>query len=161
MKILLERIANVKRGNRAYCIGHLYIDDEYFCDTIEDIDRGLSYELSIEENKKLKIKSQTAIPVGTYAVVMNVVSGKFVQKEYYKKFCQGKLPRLLNVKAFEGILMHRGITEASSAGCIILGYNKVVGQVVDSQKAFEKVYNKLKTAKSPITITITRKYTVL
>lgn len=161
MKLKLERVANVKRGSRAYCIGHLYIDGEYYCDTIEDIDRGLSDELTIEQNKKLKVMSQTAIPVGTYSVTMNVVSGKFVQKEYYKKFCNGKLPRILNVKAFDGILMHRGVNEASSAGCLILGYNKVVGQVVDSQKAFEKVYQKLKTAKDGITITITRKYSVI
>lgn len=161
MKLTLERIANVKRGSRAYCIGHLYIDGEYYCDTIEDIDRGLSDVLTVEQNRKRKVKSQTAIPVGTYSVTLSVVSGKFVQKEYYKNFCQGKLPRLLNVKAFDGILMHRGVTEASSAGCIILGYNKVVGQVVDSQKAFETVYKKLKTAKDAITITITRKYSVL
>ena len=159
MKIRVERIANVKKGTRAYCIGHLYIDDVYYCDTIEDYDRGLSDELSLEQNKKLKIKSQTAIPVGTYKLTINVVSPKFYQKEYYRNYCGGRLPRVLNVKAFDGILLHRGTTENSSAGCLILGYNKVVGQVVDSQKAFEKVYSTLK-GKSDIVITIARKYKV-
>lgn len=37
MEILLKRIA--KKPN--YTIGKLYIDGKYFCDTLEDKDRGL------------------------------------------------------------------------------------------------------------------------
>ena len=60
------------------------------------------------------------------------------------EFCGGKFPRLKNVKGFDGLLWHRGNTEKDSAGCLILGYNKVKGKVINSQEAFEKVYNMLK-----------------
>lgn len=160
MKIELQRIANKKKaGNGGYCIGHLYIDGVYYCDTIEDIDRGLSDGMTKAQIASIKIPSKTAIPTGTYRVRMDRYSPKFGAKAYYKAFCKGLVPYLANVPGYEGILMHRGTNEESSAGCIILGYNKIVGQVVDSQKAFEKVYAKLKTA-SDIRITITRKYSV-
>jgi hypothetical protein len=58
------------------------------------------------------------------------------------------MPRLLNVPHFEGILIHCGSSEKSSAGCLIVGYNKVVGRVVDSQAAFNKLMdNYLEPAK--------------
>jgi hypothetical protein len=38
MKLKLRRVAR----NNTYTIGKLYIDDKYFCDTIEDKDRGLN-----------------------------------------------------------------------------------------------------------------------
>lgn len=140
--------------DKVYTIGHLWIDGKYICDTIEDKDRGLTQNMSLSEIKKIKVKSQTAIPKGRYRVTLYVTSPKFYLKEYYYKFCKGKLPRLLNVPGFEGILMHKGINQNSSAGCIILGYNTIVGQVTNSQAAFEKVYNILKTAKNNIYITI-------
>lgn len=67
------------------------------------------------------------------------------------------MPRILNVPGFDGILLHCGATQNSTSGCIILGYNKIVGRVVDSEKAFKTVYETLKTASDKgeeITITI-------
>lgn len=142
MEILVKRIARRK----LYTIGRLYIDGKYICDTIEDTDRGLSDKMSIDQIKKIKIKDQTAIPTGTYKLTMNVKSPRFSQKTYYKNYCNGYLPRLLNVKGYEGILIHRGTDQNSSSGCLILGYNTVVGKVTDSQKAFETVYPILKNA---------------
>jgi len=95
---------------------------------------------------KLKVKHQTAIPTGTYKVVMNVVSGTFVKKQKYKDFCGGKMPRLSYVKGFSGILMHAGIDQNSSSGCIILGENKQVGKVINSWETFKRVYKLLKAA---------------
>lgn len=142
MNVLVKRIARRK----LYTIGRLYIDGKYICDTIEDTDRGLSDNMSLAQIKKLKIKDQTAIPVGTYKLTMNVKSPRFSQKLYYKNYCNGYLPRLINVKGYEGILMHRGTDQNSSSGCLILGYNTVIGKVTDSQKAFETVYPILKKA---------------
>lgn len=150
MELQLKRI--YKGSN--YTIGHLYINNVYCCDTIEDVDRGLSDTMTEEQIRKIKVKSQTAIPTGRYRVTLNVVSPKFFLKPYYKAYCGGKLPRLLNVKGFDGILMHKGVNQNSSAGCIIVGYNKIKGQVVDSQKAFEKLYSQLKSSKDNIYITI-------
>ena len=124
-----------------YSIGHLYdADGKYICDTIEDTDRGLTQGMKVEDILKVKVKSKTAIPRGRYRVTLDVVSPKFSLKPYYKNFCGGKVPRLLDVPGFDGILIHKGVSERSSAGCIIVGYNTVKGMVTSSQAAFEKVY---------------------
>ena len=57
--------------------------------------------------------------------------------------------------------MHRGKDEKSSAGCVILGYNTIKGQVTNSQEAFEKLYkilDEVNKRKEKITIEITRTY---
>lgn len=151
MEILLRRIARKPK----YTIGKLYVDGNYVCDTIEDLDRGLDNSMTVEQILKKKVKSETAIPTGRYQVTLNVISPKFSKKEFYQiNANKGRVPRLLNVKGFEGILMHCGTDQNSSAGCIILGENKVVGKVINSQATFIKFYNILKTAKDKIYITI-------
>lgn len=156
MKVLLKRIYNCS----TYCIGHIYVDGTYVCDTIEDTDRGLDKLWPLSKILKTKVKSKTAIPTGMYTLTLNIVSPKFSQVEYYKNFCKGRLPRLLKVPGFEGILMHKGSTERSSAGCLIVGYNTVKGCVTNSQEAFEKLYNILRCSKSIIKIEISRTYKV-
>ena len=136
-----------------YTIGHIYIDGEYICDSIEDRDRGLNDQMSVQEIKMIKVASKTAIPTGTYRLTLDVVSSRFIKKPYYYSFCKGKLPRLLGVKGFDGILIHKGNTQADSAGCIIVGYNKIKGQVVNSQQAFEILYKTI-MAKQITEITI-------
>jgi hypothetical protein len=132
-----------------YSIGHLYdADGKYICDTIEDTDRGLTSDMNLADILKVKVKSKTAIPRGRYRVTLDVVSPKFSLKPYYKAFCSGKVPKLLDVPGFDGILMHKGVSEKSSAGCIILGYNTVKGMVTNSQAAFEKVYRLLQSYKA-------------
>ena len=156
MIIRLERIYNCPK----YCIGHLYADGQYVCDTIEDTDRGLDESWTLEAIRKKKVMSQTAIPTGTYKISLNIVSPKFSKKEYYMDFCGGRLPRLMNVKGFDGILIHKGVNERSSAGCLIVGYNTVKGQVTSTQQAFEKLYGLMKKAEHGIRIEIMRKYKV-
>ena len=151
MKLLLKRIARREK----YTIGKLYLDGKYVCDTIEDKDRGLTDKMTTSEILKKKIKSQTAIPTGTYQLTINVVSPKFSKKEFYIKNANGgRVPRLLNVPGYEGILMHCGVNENSSAGCLIVGYNTIVGKVTNSQQAFIKLYGLLKKAKVGEKITI-------
>lgn len=87
MELELRRIAK----KDVYTIGKLYIDGEYFCDTLEDKDRGLSQSLSLEENKKRKVAGVTAIPTGRYLVRMDIVSPKYSQRKLYA-FCEGKVP---------------------------------------------------------------------
>lgn len=133
MLVEIKRIFNCSR----YCISHVYVDGSYVCDAIEDTDRMLNDSMSEAEIKKKKIYAQTAIPTGRYNITIDIISPKFQKKPYYKNFCNGKLPRLNNVKGFLGILFHRGIDENSSAGCIILGFNKVKGMVVESQQTLK------------------------
>lgn len=142
MKLRLDR----KYKKATYSIGKLYIDGVYFCDTVEDKDRGLTDKDSLEKIKATKVYAKTAIPLGTYKITMGVISPKFSQKPYYKAFCNGRLPRLLNVKGFDGILIHKGVNADSSAGCIIVGKNTVVGGVTNSQFYFEKLYKLLAEA---------------
>ena len=157
MNILLKRIYNCKD----YCIGHIYVDGQYVCDTIEDTDRMLDQSMPILKIQATKVKSQTAIPTGTYNILMNIVSPKFSLKPYYMDICKGKVPRLDNVPGFSGILLHVGRTEKNSAGCLIVGKNLVKGQVLQSKQCFEQLYSILYAAYKKgeeITITITRTY---
>lgn len=109
-----------------YTIGHLYINDKYFCDTLEDTVRQLD---SIED----KIKHKTAISEGVYNVVVTM-SPKFKRL----------LPLLLNVPFFTGIRIH-GVNKNAIArnthtsGCILVGFNKVKGGLVDSFETVEKL----------------------
>lgn len=148
MEILLKRIAK----KNLYTIGKLYIDGVYFCDTIEDKDRGLSQSMPLEEIKKIKVPNETAIPTGTYNVTLNVVSPKFKDRAWAKPY-EGKVPRILNVPGFEGVLIHPGTDQNSTSGCVILGKNKIVGKVVESQATF-KIFMIKVAGQRNITLTI-------
>lgn len=151
MELLLKRVARKPK----YTIGKLYVDGKYVCDTIEDTDRGLTDSMTLNEVKKKKIMHETAIPTGKYEVTLNFVSPKFSKKAfYYTNANKGRVPRLLNVKGFDGILIHAGTDQNSSSGCLIVGENKVVGKVINSQATFIKLYKILQTAKDKIYITI-------
>lgn len=134
MKLELRRIAI----RPDYTIGRLYIDGQYSCDTLEDPVRDLAREP--------KVPGNTAIPKGTYDVVVNI-SPKF----------RRMLPRLLRVPRFDGILIHRGNTAADTAGCILVGENRIKGQVVNSTVWEQRITDELLRAQSAgedITITV-------
>lgn len=128
-----------------YTIGKLYIDGQYLCDTVEDKDRGLYQGMSLEWLRELKVYGETAIPYGRYKVTLNVQSPKYANSKQYAK-CKGYLPRLMDVPAFDGILVHIGNFAKDSCGCILLGENKVKGGVVNSTEWFWKFYDILKKA---------------
>lgn len=150
MKLLVER--KWKKSN--YTVGTLSIDGKYFCETLEDTDRGLKDTMSVNEIQAIKKPHITAIPAGTYQVTLNTVSPKFGSKQFYKEVCNGKVPRLLNVKGFDGVLIHSGNKAEDTDGCILVGRNKVVGQVINSQATFKELYKVLSSSKDKITITI-------
>lgn len=150
MEIVLER--KWKKPN--YTIGILSIDGKRFCETLEDTDRGLKDSMSIGQIKSLKKPHITAIPTGVYEVNLNTVSPKFGSRSFYKEVCKGKVPRLLNVKGFDGILIHAGNKAEDTDGCILVGQNKVVGQVINSQVTFRELYKILSNSKDKITIKI-------
>lgn len=130
-----------------YTIGKLYIDGEYFCDTLEDKDRGLTDDMTVSEISKIKIKKETAIPTGTYSITLNTVSPRFSVSSFYKQVCNGKLPRLLNVKGFDGILIHvgEGINGKDlTSGCILVGKNTIKGGLTNSKECFKELYKLLK-----------------
>lgn len=151
MRLLLKRIAK----RETYTIGKLYINGEYFCDTIEDKDRGLTQSTPISQIERVKVKNQTAVPSGTYKVTLDITSNKFGTRAFYQKYAnKGKLPRLLNVPGFDGILMHVGNTALDSSGCIIVGRNTQVGKVLRSKETFIKLYRLLYKDRNNLYITI-------
>ena len=139
MELILDRIFLGEK----YTIGNLFINGSYFCDVIEDVVRVLNSE-------KDKVKSETAIPRGRYKVVLS-----------YSPNFKRVLPEILNVPYFSGIRIHGGNSEKDSAGCLIVGENKVVGKVINSKVTLEKLMNVLKPAsdkKEDIWITIIEKH---
>jgi hypothetical protein len=117
----MELVLHRRFLGEEYTIGSLYIGSEYFCDTLEDKDRGLTRYMPLEEIRKIKIPHETAIPTGEYKVIVNISPAK-----------KRMLPRLLDVPGFSGILIHRGNTKNDSSGCILVGKNKVKGKVINS-----------------------------
>lgn len=138
MNILIKRIA--KKDN--YTIGKLYINGQYFCDTLEDKDRGLKQTDNIISIKAKKIFGKTAIPMGTYNVVLSY-SPKF------KKI----LPLVDDVKGFSGIRIHQGNTADDTEGCILVGKNNIVGMVTHSEDTLKALMKKL-NVNDNITLTI-------
>ncbi len=126
MKLHLKRLHRTEFST----IGELTIDGLFQCYTLEDKER------------EVKIKSETAIPKGTYKVIIN-------QSARFKTL----LPLLLNVPNFEGIRIHPGNTNHDTEGCILVGKTRGEDFVGKSRKAFAELFEKMKLAKE-ITITI-------
>ncbi len=88
-------------------IGTLVLDDEFLCDTLEDPVREGSDGI-LDQGEK--IPGETAIPRGTYQVIINI-STRFKRE----------MPLLLHVPFFTGVRIHNGNTAAHTDGCILVG----------------------------------------
>ena len=142
---MLIKIIRTYKGED-YTIGKLFIDGEYFCDTLEDAVRDIK---TIDD----KIPGKTAIPVGCYKVRMDIQSPKYSKRDSYK-WCNGYLPRIMNVPFFDGILIHCGNTKEDTDGCILVGENNEKGKVNNSRVIFRKLYDILMTDPDNIMIDI-------
>jgi hypothetical protein len=115
-----------------YTVGKMYIDNIYECYTLEDVVR-----------KGAKVNGQTAIPTGTYNLIINH-SNRFNRD----------LPLLENVPNFTGVRIHAGNTSAHTEGCILVGTTWSGKDFIgNSRVAFNKLFEKLKKAKK-VTIKI-------
>ena len=152
MYLTLKRIYNC----RTYCIGRIYAGTLYVCDAIEDTDRGLKDSWPLEKIQSTKVYGETAIPKGTYKVVLSV-SPKFRYRPWAKKY-GGLVPELQNVKGFAGIRIHPANFATELLGCIAPGVNSKKGQVTASQATYYKLMDKYLMPAwkkgEPITITI-------
>lgn len=126
MRLKLERVIKTPKNT----LGKLYVDYQngqgfqYFCDTLEDVERDV------------KIYGETAIPKGTYRCI-NTYSQKF----------GAIMPILQNVKGFEGVRIHSGNTEADTFGCILVG--TISGtKLINSTIAYNKLWSVLKMQKN-------------
>jgi hypothetical protein len=118
------------RLERQYCgatetIGQLYIDDEFECWTLEDVQR----------ESGVKVPGDTCIPPGNYQIAITE-SARFGRE----------LPLLMDVPMFSGIRIHPGNTAADTEGCILVGSTRNEHSIGESRKAFDKLFIKLMRA---------------
>ena len=120
----------IERGaSGATCtIGKMYVDSVFSSYTLEDVDRQL-------ESGGTKIKGQTAIPKGSYKVVIDF-SNRF----------QKQMMHVLNVPGFEGIRIHAGNTDKDTEGCILLGKVRSDNAVFNSREAVNALFDKVRAA---------------
>lgn len=158
MKLRVDRYA----ADTEATLGRLYIDDAFECFTLEDQGR-----------EGAKVKGETRIPAGEYAVKLRAEGGWHDResKRYDKKFGadwhKGML-HLQNVPGFEYILIHAGNTDEETMGCLLVGAATGVDRrghhsLVSSRAAYEKLYPKVRKALlagEPVTIKINDQPTV-
>lgn len=112
-------------------LGKMYINGEYFAETLEDVDRGLHQDLSTEENQKLKVYGETCIPYGKYKGLVSLSAR-----------LKRVLPLILDVEGFQGIRIHKGNTKKDSLGCILVGTSRGVDSIAQStvkEEALRKI----------------------
>ena len=144
MELLLDR----KYCKEKYTVGRLYIDGVFFSNTLEDKVRDINKNGKFD-NGEYKVYAETAIPYGEYEITLDVVSPKFSKYSFYKEVCNGKLPRLLNVPHFEGVLIHCADGPKGSdllAGCIGVGFNTIKGGLTKGKDTFKELYKQLENA---------------
>ena len=99
-----------------YTVGRMYINGIFFSNTLEDAVRDIA------DDGTGKVYGKTAIPAGRYKVVYC----------YSPKF-KRRMPRLLDVPHFDGILIHAGATAEATLGCILVGLNTQKGRLTSSR----------------------------
>ena len=119
MKIIVKRLHKTSNST----IGELSINGKFECYTLEDVER------------ESKIYGKTAIPKGTYEIVMSM-SNRF----------KIVLPLLLKVPNFEGVRIHAGNYAKDTEGCILLGQTRSIDFIGNSKKAVSNFLPKLKNA---------------
>lgn len=121
----LKLVRDVLAGQ--FTLGQLYVDGNFECFTVEDQVRPPGE----------KVYGRTAIPVGTYRVVVN----------HSLRFGR-PLPLLVDVPGFEGVRIHPGNTADDTEGCILPGRARSTeqGMVYESRLAFDALFRKLQAA---------------
>lgn len=122
MKLTLNRV----QFDAACTIGQLLVDGAPECYTLEDIVRAPSAP---------KVFGQTAIPAGTYGVIVT-----------FSPHFQRELPLLVNVPGFEGVRIHPGNTAADTEGCILVGVDRLADSIGHSRLAFDALFPKIVAA---------------
>lgn len=96
-------------------LGRLLIGAAEFGFCCEDEDRGLEQTMGDAEVRRHKVKSETAIPRGTYTV-SKTWSPKYKRQMYL----------VHDVPGFQGIRIHSGNHEGHTAGCLLPGFHRDV-----------------------------------
>jgi hypothetical protein len=108
-------------------LGQLFVNGAFECYTLEDVVRPDGE----------KIFGQTAIPAGTYRVVVS-----------FSNHFQRDLPLLVDVPNFEGVRIHPGNTAADTEGCLLVGEAEGRDAIAQSRVAFDQLWPKIRDAVS-------------
>lgn len=128
MRLHLQREPSV--NGRTF--GSLYINGLWQCWTLED------------KIRDVKISKQTAIPCGTYEVVLT-------ESTRFHRI----LPLLLKVPGFDGVRIHSGNTIEDTEGCILVGTVREETRILNSRVAIDALMMELRVAPVvPIPLTI-------
>lgn len=119
----MELILIRKHFGEKYTIGRLLLNQERICETLEDVVRDLkdiNHDGDFDDEGEGKVYGKTAIPCGRYKIVVNI-----------SKKLKRRLPLLIGVPGFKGIRIHGGKNETWTEGCILVGENKIKGQLIN------------------------------
>jgi len=125
-------------------ISELYLNNTLFAYTLEDVDRGLTSSMSLEEIKSIKQYGTTCIPYGTYDISI------------YESPRHGMVPLLHDVPGFSMVEIHKGNFPKDSLGCLLIGTSFSEDKVNNSRVAFLRLMDELEKYDS-ISITISKK----
>ena len=106
-----------------YTIGRLYVNNRFFSDCLEPPSLHLTERSALGTILIAKYKEYRAIPTGRYRILIT-------RSRRFGRW----LPLLLNVKGFEGIRIHAGNKPEDTKGCILPGFNRRKGYVLDSTR---------------------------
>ena len=124
MEVKVERFIFSKETS----LGRVYINDELFCFSLEPYDAGITKDIPVEDIKALKNKfGKIAIPLGTYSM----------QYEWSNRYNK-KMPKIMNIPGFDGVLWHPGNTVKDTRACLLPGKFWNNHQVSDSVATFNK-----------------------
>lgn len=115
--------------------GKRFTDGKNYCNALEDTDRGLTSDMTVDQIFKKKVYGKTAIPTGEYNITIT-----------YSPSFNRKLPLVNAVKGFTGVRIHSGNSAKDTYGCILIGRNDVVGKITNSRYWFNLLYADIKKA---------------
>ena len=106
-----------------WTISNFTMNGVKLCESLEDTDRGLRQDMTLEQIKKIKKEGITAIPSGRYEVVLR-----------YSPHFKRETPWIKDVPGYQWILIHAGNNPKHTRGCVLPGENKIKGKVINSRK---------------------------
>ena len=127
MELLVER----NLSDDECTLGKLSVNEDFECYTLEPVVRE---QMGIPV-KNWKIPGKTAIPAGSYDVIID-----------YSEHFGRNMPHVLNVPGFDGVRIHSGNTAADTEGCLLLGEGEGKDAILNSHAAFDRFFNKLQDA---------------
>ena len=125
----MELVLTRQMRNEMCTIGELTHTGVHICYTLEDKDRDLTQQMSLQEIEKIKVPGRTAIPAGRYEVIIDM-------SVRFKKL----MPLIKDVPGFKGIRIHSGNVAGDTEGCLLVGRKKGINIIYESKLAYFDIY---------------------